>query len=47
MIQAVLIFDCLKELVTKVLKIYKVENTTKESQIKGEKQLEDLSSSVY
>ena len=39
-------FNCLKELETKVVKIYEVANFTKESQIKGEKQLEDLASSV-
>ena len=36
----------LKELEAKVVKIYEVANSTKESQIKGEKQLEDLTSSV-
>ena len=41
-----ILFNCLKELETKVVKIYKVANTTKESQIKGEKHLEDLTSSV-
>ena len=37
-------FNCLKE--AKVVKIYEVVNSIKESQIKVEKQLEDLASSV-
>ena len=41
-----ILFNCLKESETKVVNIYEVANTTKESQIKGEKQLEDLTSSV-
>ena len=38
--------NCLKELEAKVVKIYEVANSTKESQIKGEKQLEDLTNPV-
>ena len=41
-----ILFNCLKELEAKVVKIYEEANTTKERQIKGEKQLEDLTSSV-
>ena len=42
-----ILFNCLKELKAKVVKIYEVANSTKESQFKGEKQQEDLTSSVY
>ena len=38
--------NCLKKLEAKVLKMYGVASSTKESQIKGEKQLEDVTSSV-
>ena len=38
--------NCLKKLKAKVLKMYGVASSTKESQIKGEKQLEDVTSSV-
>ena len=38
--------NCLKELEAKALKMYGVASSTKESQIKGEKQLEDVTSSV-
>ena len=41
-----MLFNFLKQLEAKVVKIYEVANTTKESQIKGEKQLEDLARSV-
>ena len=41
-----ILFNCLTELEAKVVKIYEVATSTKESQIKGEKQLEDLTSSV-
>ena len=37
---------CSKELEEKVAKIYEEANTTKKSQMKGEKQLEDLTCSV-
>ena len=40
-----ILFNCLKELEAKVVKICEIANSTKESQIKGEKQLEDLTSS--
>ena len=36
----------LKELESKIVKIYELENTTKESQIKDEKQVQYLTSSV-
>ena len=38
--------NCLKKLEAKVLKMYGVASSTKESQIKDEKQLEDVTSSV-
>ena len=38
--------NCLKELEAKALKMYGEASSTKESQIKGEKQLEDMISSV-
>ena len=41
-----ILFNCLKKLEAKAVKIYKVANTTKESQINSEKQVEDLTSSV-
>ena len=41
-----ILFNCLKEFEAKVVKIHEVANSTKESQIKGEKQLEDLTSSA-
>ena len=41
-----ILFNCLQELEGKLVKIYEVTNTIKESQIKCEKQLEDLTSSV-
>ena len=41
-----MLFNFLKQLEAKVVKIYEVANITKESQIKGEKQLEDLTNSV-
>ena len=41
-----ILFNYLKELEAKVVKIYEVANSTKETQIKGKKQLEDLTSSV-
>ena len=41
-----ILFNCLKGLEAKVVKTYEVASNTKESQIKGEKQLEDLTSSV-
>ena len=41
-----ILFNCLKEFEAKVVKIPEVANSTKESQIKGEKQLEDLTSSA-
>ena len=40
------LFNCLKELEPKVLKMYEVGNTTKENQIKSDKQLKYLTSSV-
>ena len=41
-----ILFNCVKELEAKVVKIYEVVNTAKESQIKGKKELEDSASSV-
>ena len=38
--------NCLKKLEAKVLKMYGVASSTKESQIKDEKQLEDVTSSL-
>ena len=38
--------NCLKKLEAKVLKMYGVASSTKKSQIKGKKQLEDVTSSV-
>lgn len=40
------LFNCLKELEPKVLKMYEVGNITKENQIKSDKQLKYLTSSV-
>ena len=34
-----ILFNCLKELEAKIVKIYEVSNTTKENQIKTKKQL--------
>ena len=45
-LDASLDLNCLKELEAKVLKMYGVASSTKESQIKDEKQLEDVTSSV-
>ena len=39
-------FNSLNEVEAKVVKIYEVANTTKESQINGENQMEDFTSSV-
>ena len=41
-----ILFNCLKELEAKVVKIYEVANSTKKTQMKDEKQLADLTSSV-
>ena len=41
-----IIFNCIKGLEAKVVKLYEVARTTKESHIKGKKKLEDLKSSV-
>ena len=38
--------NCLKKLEAKVLKMYGVASSTKKSQIKGKKQLEDVTSSI-
>ena len=41
-----ILFDCLKNLESKVYKIFAHTNTLKENQIKGEKQLADLAETV-
>ena len=41
-----ILFDCLKNLESKVNRIFENTNTSKENQIKGEKQLTDLTETV-
>ena len=43
---ASILYDCLKNLELKVNEIYELSSSTKDAQIKGAKQLEDVSESI-